>query len=152
VSIKSVAVAEWKISVAMASTLFDVLVFPRYECSVTVWVGRGVAVEVNKVSVKNVAVSVVDVFKSLAALTVARGEGTVLAYDMAVLLIVESAMPSGNSVDECEVLCGLSPVVWEEVVRSICCETFVLVSWIVIFSETTEKSESMCYFRFSLGN
>lgn len=86
------------------------------------------AVEVNKVSVKNVAVSVVDVFKSLAALTVARGEGTVLAYDMAVLLIVESAMPSGNSVDECEVLCGLSPVVWEEVVRSICCETFVLVS------------------------
>lgn len=150
--IKLVVVVEWKILVVMVFIFFDVFVFFRYECFVIVWVGRGVVVEVNKVFVKNVVVSVVDVFKFLVVFIVVRGEGIVLVYDMVVLLIVELVMFFGNSVDECEVLCGLSLVVWEEVVRFICCEIFVFVFWIVIFLEIIEKLESMCYFWFSFGN
>lgn len=54
--------------------------------------------------------------------------------------------------EEYTVFCGLSPVTWGGVVKSICCERVVLVSSIVVFSETTEKLESTCYFEFSFRN
>ena len=49
-----------------------------------------------------------------------------------------------TTVEEYAVFCGFSPVTWDGIVKSICCERVELVSWIIIFSERTEKLQSIC--------
>lgn len=58
-------------------------------------------------------------------------------------------MPLDIIVEVYTVFWGFSPVIWDGIVKSICCERIVLVSWIVIFSETTEKDKKHV---FTLGS
>lgn len=92
---KLAAVVGCKVSVAMASAIFVVLVLSEDGGLVTfmelvvvpmevLLVGRVMAAEVDKMSAVNLVVSVTGVFKNFGAVIASRGGDVVLEYDMAV--------------------------------------------------------------------